>query len=123
MNTEKFYIKDTGDFLENLKNLGNILYNIKLVAADVVDLYPSIPHGASFQALYEKLEGRTDKKFYLLTFLKWLNLYWKIISLNLKLKRFSRFLEHPLEISLLPYGCLFMNRIKNEFLDLEIVKL
>ena len=107
----------------NTENLGNILYNIKLVAADVVDLYPSIPHGASFQALYEKLEGRTDKKFYLLTFLKWLNLYWKIISLNLKLKRFSRFLEHPLEISLLPYGCLFMNRIKNEFLDLEIVKL
>ena len=37
----------------------------------VVGLYPSIPHDDGLQALYEKLEERTDKKeFHLLTYLK-----------------------------------------------------
>ena len=51
----KSYIKDTSDFLENLKNLGNIPSNAILVTADVVALYPSIPHDAGLQALFEKL--------------------------------------------------------------------
>ena len=58
----KSYIKDTGDFLEKLKNLGNILSNAILVTADVVGLYPSIPHDAGLQDLYEKLEERADEK-------------------------------------------------------------
>ena len=33
-----------------------------LVAADVVGLYPSIPHDAELKALYEKLEERSDKR-------------------------------------------------------------
>ena len=41
MKAGKSYIKDTGDFLEKLKNLGNIPSNAILVSADVVDLYPS----------------------------------------------------------------------------------
>ena len=58
----KSYIKYTGDFLEKLKNLGNIPSNAMLVIADVVGLYPSVPHDADLQALYKKLEARTDKK-------------------------------------------------------------
>ena len=61
MKAEKSYIKDGGD-LEKLKNLGNIPSNTILVTADVVGLYPSIPHDAGLQALYEKSEERTDKK-------------------------------------------------------------
>ena len=38
------YIKDTNDFLFKLKNLGKIPENAFLVTADVVGLYPSIPH-------------------------------------------------------------------------------
>ena len=79
MKARKSYIKDTGDFLEKLKNLGNVLSNAILVTADVVGLYPSIPHDAGLQALYEKLEE---------------------ISLNVKSKSFSKFLEQPLELSL-----------------------
>ena len=38
------YIKDTNDFHSKLKNLGKIQENAFLVTADVVGLYPSIPH-------------------------------------------------------------------------------
>ena len=49
------------------KNLGNIPSNVIIVTVDVVGLYPSVPHDAGLQALYEKLEERRDKKFHLLT--------------------------------------------------------
>ena len=58
----KSYIKDKGDFLEKFTNLGNIPFNAILVTANVVGLYPSIPHDAGLQALYERLEERADKK-------------------------------------------------------------
>ena len=57
----KSYI-NTGDFLESFKNLGNIPSNAILVTADVVGLYPSIPHEAGLLDLDEKLEEKSDKK-------------------------------------------------------------
>ena len=63
----KPYIKDTGDFLKKPKDFDSVPSNAMLVTADIVGLYPSIPHDAGLQALYEKLEERTDKNFYLLT--------------------------------------------------------
>ena len=62
MKSGKFYVKDTGDFLEKIKSLGRIPEDAFLVTADVVGLYPSIPHDAGLKALYEKLEERSDKK-------------------------------------------------------------
>ena len=62
MKTGKSYIKDTSDFLEKLKNLGNIPSNAILVTADVVGLHPSISHNPGLQALYEKLEEKAGKK-------------------------------------------------------------
>ena len=38
------YNKDSGDFLKKIKNVGNIPENAILVTADVVGLYPNIPH-------------------------------------------------------------------------------
>ena len=40
------YVKDTNHFLEKLKELGKVPPNAILVTADVVGLYPSIPHDA-----------------------------------------------------------------------------
>ena len=45
------YIKDTGDFLNKIKNINAIPKNAILVTADVVGLYPSIPHQAGLKAL------------------------------------------------------------------------
>ena len=44
-------LKDTADFLEKIKSLGRIPDDAFLVAADIVGLYPSIPHHAGLKAL------------------------------------------------------------------------
>ena len=38
------YIKHTGDFLKKIKHLAKIPEGVILVTADVVELYPNIPH-------------------------------------------------------------------------------
>ena len=62
MKSGKSYVKDTGDFFQKIKSLGRIPEDEFSVTADVVDLYPSIPHDAGLKALYENLEERSDKK-------------------------------------------------------------
>ena len=52
------YIKDSGDFIKKTRNLGSIPENAILVTADVVGLYPSIPHEAGLKALREVLDKR-----------------------------------------------------------------
>ena len=42
MQKGKSYIRDSGDFLEKIKN-STLQENVILVTADVVGLYPSIP--------------------------------------------------------------------------------
>ena len=41
----KSFVKDTNHFLSLLAKLGEIAYNALLCTADVVGLYPNIPHG------------------------------------------------------------------------------
>ena len=55
------YIKHTGDFLNTMKNTGSIPEDAILITADVLGLYPSIPHDASLQALKEALDKRERK--------------------------------------------------------------
>ena len=62
MKSGKSYVKDIGDFLEEIKSLGRIPEDAFLVTADVVGLYPRIPHDVGLKALYEKLQERSDKK-------------------------------------------------------------
>ena len=62
MKSGKSYVKDTGDFLEKIKSLGRIPEDAFLVTADVVGVYPSIPHDVGLKAIYEKLGERSDKK-------------------------------------------------------------
>ena len=52
------YIKDSGDFIEKIKRIGNIPEDAILVTADVVGLYPSIPHELGLKALEAALEKR-----------------------------------------------------------------
>ena len=58
----KFYIKDSGHFLEKIKTLRCIPDNALLVTADVVRLYPSIPHQAGLTVLKEALDKRPLKQ-------------------------------------------------------------
>ena len=51
MKEGKSYIKDTADFLDKLKDLGEIRDGAILVTADVVGLYSSIPHTEGLEVL------------------------------------------------------------------------
>ena len=51
MKEGKSYIKDTADFLDKLKDLGQVPEGAILVTADVVGLYPSIPHTEGLEVL------------------------------------------------------------------------
>ena len=62
MQKGKWYIRDSGQFLENIKNISTLPENAILVTADVVGLHPSIPHQAAVNALKEALENRSVKK-------------------------------------------------------------
>ena len=44
------YIKDSGNFIKKLKNIVHISQDAMMVTADVVGLYPSIPHDAGPEA-------------------------------------------------------------------------
>ena len=56
------YIKDSGDFLRKIKQIKNVLGNSILVTADVVGLYPSIPHQFGLKTLEEALEKGQSKQ-------------------------------------------------------------
>ena len=56
------YIKDSGDFLEKIKNIGKIPEGAILVTADVIGLYPSISYGAGLEALQKILSERDSPK-------------------------------------------------------------
>lgn len=45
----KLYIKDKADFLDKLKDLGEVPEGTILVAADVTVLYPNIPHAEGLE--------------------------------------------------------------------------
>ena len=62
MQSGRSYIKDSGDFLKKMKNLGSLPENAILVTGDVFGLYPGIPHEAGLQALEEILENRDYKE-------------------------------------------------------------
>ena len=55
------YIRDSQYFLEKIKTIGSVPENAILVTADVVGLYPNIPHQACLKALREALEKRDIK--------------------------------------------------------------
>ena len=58
------YLKDSGDFINKIGQIGqsgDIPENAILVTADVVGLYPSIPHNARSKALKNALDKRKQK--------------------------------------------------------------
>ena len=63
MQKGKSYVRDFGHFLQKIKHISTLPENAILIMADVVGLYPSIPHQAGLSALKEALENRSVKKY------------------------------------------------------------
>ena len=58
----KSYIKITNDFLKTFRSLTNLPNNIILCSADVVGLYPNIPHDEDLSDLQKKIGIKERKK-------------------------------------------------------------
>ena len=69
------YVKDSQDSFNKSRKLGKIPDNAILVTADVVGLYPTIPHKVGLRALKEALDKREQKKFLQRTSCKWQTLF------------------------------------------------
>ena len=57
----KSHIKDTNDFLNELRSLPKLPNNIILCTVDAVGLYPNIPHEEGLSALRKQLDNRMEK--------------------------------------------------------------
>ena len=58
-----------------MKNLKDIPQGTLLVTADVIGLYPSIPHEAGLKAIKEALDKRENINIATNDLKKWLNLF------------------------------------------------
>ena len=120
MQSGKSYIKDTNDFLDKVRKLKNLPSNSILVTADVVGLYPSIPHDSGLEALDKALESRIQKiipsedliemaSFILKNnFFEFNDVVMQQISGTAIGTKFGP-----------PYACIFMDQIENEFLKTQ----
>ena len=62
MKQAESYIRDTGDFLAKLKAAGEVPKGAILVTADVVGLYPSVPHSEGLEIFKKQSENVPNKK-------------------------------------------------------------
>ena len=56
------YIKDSGDFLKKIKNIGKTPKGVILVTADVTGLYPRMSHEAGLESVQKRLSERDSPK-------------------------------------------------------------
>ena len=117
MQRGRSYIKDSGDFLKKIKNLGSLPENAILVTADVVGLYPSIPHEAGLQALEEALENRNHKQIPTDKLLKMAQFVLKNNFFEFNNDVFQQISGTAIGTKFaLPYVCIFMDQIETNFL-------
>ena len=120
MQKGKSYIKDSGDFINKIKSIENIPEGSILVTADVVGLYPSIPHEAGLNALRETLESRENKFIKTEDLIKMARFVLKnnIFEFNGKVKQ--QISGTAIGTKFAPaYACIFMDKIENDFLKTQ----
>ena len=117
MQRGRSYIKDSGDFLKKIKNLGSLPENAILVTADVVGLYPSTPHEAGLQALEEALENRNHKQIPTDKLLKMAQFVLKNNFFEFNNDVFQQISGTAIGTKFAPpYACIFIDQIETNFL-------
>ena len=116
MQSSKSYIKDSDDFIRKIRDIQYIPSNA--VLADVIELYPSIPHDSGLKALKNILDKRkkqNNSTAYLIKMNEFLlrNIYFEF---NCKVKQIS---GRAIGTKCTPtYACMYMDEFENEFLSL-----
>ena len=115
MQSSRSYIKDSGDFIKKIKNIGTIPKDSILVTADFVGLYPSVPHKAGLKALEKALNSRTNKKVLTEHFVKMPKLFLKnnYFEFNGKVKQQISGTAIGTKLTP-PYACIFMDKVETQ---------
>jgi len=123
MQAGKSYIRDSGHFLSRLKDLGDIPEGAILVTADVVGLYPSIPHIDGLEALRVKLDTREEQK---VPTVDLVNMAEFVLKNNVF--EFGEVCKKQVSGTAMgtkfapPYACIFMDVLETKFLNDEVLK-
>ena len=114
------YIKDSGDFIKKTQNLGSIPENAILVTADVVGLYPSIPHEAGLKALREVFDKREQHTIPTSELIRMADFVLKnnYFEFNGQIKQQISGTAIGTKFAP-PYACLFMDKIETTFLQTQ----
>ena len=112
------YIKDSGDFIKKINNLDLIPENAILVTADVVGLYPSIPHEVGLRAMREALNKRDEKTIPTEELLKMAEFVLKnnYFEFGNKIKQQISGTAIGTKFAP-PYACIFMSDLETKFLQ------
>ena len=114
------YIKDSADFINKFGQIGSIPENAILVTADVVGLYPIIPHKAGLKALKNALAKRKQKH---IPTEKWINM--AEFRLKNNFFEFNGSVKQQVSgtaigIECAPtYACIYMDEVETEFLKTQ----
>ena len=123
MKSGKSFLKDTNHFLQKLSKLGVLPRDAILVTADVVGLYPNIPHDIGLKYLMERLNERQNKRIPTNILVEMAH-----FVLNNNYFEFNNEIYHQISGTAIgtkfapPYACIFMDRVENDFLETEKFK-
>ena len=116
------YIKDTADFQDKIKNL-RVPKDAFLVTADVVGLYPNIPHEAGLKSLKEALDRRREKKISTEDLVKMAEFVLKNNYFEFDRSVYQQVSGTAIATKFAPpYACIFMDRLENSFLETQSLK-
>ena len=123
MKQGEFYIKHTGDFLAKLKAAGEVPEGAILVTADVVGLYPSIPHSEGLDILKKQYENYPNKKVSTEDIGKMADFVLKNNLFEFDSNFYKQISGTAIGTKLAtPYACIFMNHIETDFLKMQDIK-
>ena len=119
------YVKDSQDLINKSRKLGKIPDNAILVTADVVGLYPSIPHSVGLRrALKEALDKREQKKISTEDLLQMAEFVSRnnFFEFNNQIKQ--QIFGTAIGTKCAPtYAGIFMDKVETEFLETQTDKL
>ena len=114
------YIKDTEDFLKKVQNMGKSPQGSILVTADVIGLYPTVPHNAGLKTLKDALDCRQNKKISIDMLVKMADFVFTNNYFEFGQKVFHQFSGTAIGTKFAPpYMCIFMDKFETNFLKTQ----
>ena len=125
MKEGKSHIKDTADFLDKLKDLDEITDGAIIGTADVVGLYPIIPHTEGLKVLRKQYDKFLLRKVPTEDFV-FNSKFFQQISVTVIGTTFAQIPPptptQPRPPPAPPYACIFMDYVDTEFLQTQSIK-